>query len=190
MTVVQGVEGVKELLLRAFLAAKKLDIVDHQDIRVAVFLAEFHQCAVLDGIDELVGKLLAGKVNDARGFLVVDDVVADGLQQVRLAQAASAVNEKGIVGLGGRLGDAPWRLRARTGCSIRRRRSRTCSADSSRTMFDSGRAREAAARGGAGLASATAMAETRPRLSAPGAINWIFRGLLSTSEAASWTRRR
>ena len=105
VAVVQGVEGVKKLLLRAFLAPKKLDIVNHQDIRVAILLAEFHQCAVLDGIDELVGKLLAGKVNHARGFLVVDHVVADGLQQVRLAQAASAVNEKGIVDLGGRLGD-------------------------------------------------------------------------------------
>ena len=63
VTVVQGVEGVKELLLGAFLAREKLDIVDHQDIRVAVFLAELDQRSVLNRIDELVGELLAGKVN-------------------------------------------------------------------------------------------------------------------------------
>ena len=104
VAVVQGVEGMEKLLLRAFLAREKLDVVDHQDVRVAILLAELHQRAVLDGIDELVGKLLAGKINDAGGLLIVDYEVADRLQQVRLAQSASSVHEKGIVGLGGRLG--------------------------------------------------------------------------------------
>jgi hypothetical protein len=57
-----------------------------------------------DGIDELIGKLLTGKVNDAGGFLIVDYEVADCLEQVCLAQSASSVHEKGIVGLRGRLG--------------------------------------------------------------------------------------
>src|SRR4029077_17724666 len=104
VTVMQGVEGMEEFLLRAFLACQKLDVVDHQDIRIAIFLAELHQCAVLDGIDELIGKLLTGKVNDAGGFWIVDYEVADCLEQVCLAQSASSVHEKGIEGLRGRLG--------------------------------------------------------------------------------------
>ena len=66
MAVVQGVESVKTPPV-SVLAGKKLDVVNHQDVRVAI-LAELHQGAVLNGIDELIGKLLAGKVDDARRF--------------------------------------------------------------------------------------------------------------------------
>ena len=142
VTVVQGVEGVEELLLRTLLAREKLDVVDHQDIRVAVFLAELDQRAVLNGIDELVGELLAGKIDDARGLLVVDDEVADGLQEVRFSQSAPSVHEKGVVGLGGRLGH-------RNGGSVRElvvrpdhERFETCCGDSFRRWSDSGRARK------------------------------------------------
>jgi hypothetical protein len=48
---------------------------------------------VLDGIDELVCKLLAGEVDDFGVLLVLKDVVADGLEEVGLAEAAAAEDE-------------------------------------------------------------------------------------------------
>ena len=103
VAVVQRVEGVEKLLLGAFLAREKLDIIDHQDVRVAVFLAELDQRSVLNGIDELVGELLAGKINHPRGLVAADHVVADCLQQVCLAQSAPSIHKERVVGLGGRL---------------------------------------------------------------------------------------
>ena len=45
---VQGVEGVEEFLLNAFLAGEELDVVDQQHIGLAVFFAELDQLVVLD----------------------------------------------------------------------------------------------------------------------------------------------
>ena len=45
-------------------------------------------------------------------------------------------------------------------------------------------------RGSGGSAWVNAGRNASPSSPAPGAMNWIFRGLLSTSEAASWTSRR
>ena len=62
---VQGVEGVEELLLNAFLAGQKLHVVDQQHIRLPVFAAEADQLVVLDGVNVFVGELLGGKIGDA-----------------------------------------------------------------------------------------------------------------------------
>ena len=52
--VVQRVEGVEKLLLRALLAGQELDVVDQKHVRLAVALAELlHRCR-LDGGDRLV----------------------------------------------------------------------------------------------------------------------------------------
>ena len=59
---VQRVEGVEEFFLRALLAGKELDIVDHQDVDRPVFLAEELGLALLDGADDLVGELLTRDV--------------------------------------------------------------------------------------------------------------------------------
>ena len=105
VAVVERVEGVEEFLLGAFLAGEELDVVDEQDIGLAVFFAEFHQRAVLDGIDELVRELLAGEVNDLCGGVVGLHMMADRLEEVGFSNAADAVDKEGIVGDGGRIAD-------------------------------------------------------------------------------------
>jgi len=109
VTVVQGIEGMEEFLLRALLAGEELDVVDHQHVRLPVFLPEFDESAVLNGVDELVGELLAGDVENLRTLAGGEHVVADGLQQVRFAESAAAVDEKRVVGLGWRLRDGEGR---------------------------------------------------------------------------------
>jgi hypothetical protein len=55
----QGVKSVEKLLLRTLFASKKMDIVDQQNVRLAVSLAEFNQCIVLDCVNELVREFFA-----------------------------------------------------------------------------------------------------------------------------------
>ena len=102
---VQRVEGVEELLLGLLVGGEELDVVDHQDVRVAVAVAELVQLAALDGLDEVVDERLAAQ--DAQLGLGVagGDLAAGGLEQVGLAQPDAAVDEQRVVSLAGRLAD-------------------------------------------------------------------------------------
>ena len=61
--------------------------------------------AAADGLDELRRELLDGRVADAQAVAVALDVVADRVQQVRLAEPGRAVDEERVLGLGGQLRD-------------------------------------------------------------------------------------
>jgi hypothetical protein len=61
---VQRVEGVEELLLRLLFVLEKLDVVDQEHVDIAVAALKPDAPTVLDGIDELVGELLARGVVD------------------------------------------------------------------------------------------------------------------------------
>src|SRR5690606_13866937 len=103
--VVQRVEGVEELLLRRLLVRQELDVVDQEDVHLAVALAEAVALAVADGVDELVGELLRADVPHARARVEAARVVPDRVQQVRLAEARLPIDEEGVVRLGRRLRD-------------------------------------------------------------------------------------
>ena len=98
--VVQRIECMEKFLLAPFLAGEKLDVIDEKHIGLTVFLAELHQCPVLNRVDELVCELLARQVNDLRSFPLGQNMVADGVQKVRFSKSAHAVNEEWIVGDG------------------------------------------------------------------------------------------
>ena len=68
-------------------------------------------------VDELVEERLARHVAHPVVGVVLPDVVADGLQEVGLAQAGVAVDEQGVVGPPGRLGH---RQRGGVGEPVRR----------------------------------------------------------------------
>ena len=102
---VDGVEGVEELLLRPLLVGDELDVVDEQQVDAPVAGAEVVDAPLLDAGDELVGELLAGGVDDALAREAGQDLVADGVHQVRLAEADAAVQEERVVGVAGALGD-------------------------------------------------------------------------------------
>ena len=104
---VQGVERVEELHLRLLLLGQELDVVDEQHVVLAVGLLEALDAALVgDGVDEVVGEALDGDVLDLQVGVVVQHGVGDGLDEVRLAEAGVGVDEHGVVGVGGRLGDA------------------------------------------------------------------------------------
>ena len=103
--VVEGVEGVEELLLRLDLALEELDVVDEQHVDVAVAALEAVLPVVADRVDELVGELLAGHVAHLGAGVEAADVVSDGVQQVGLAESGVAVDQQRVVGLARGLGD-------------------------------------------------------------------------------------
>ncbi len=55
--VMQRIEGVKKFLFSRFLARDKLDIIDEQDIDLAIFGAKRFGLLETNGIDDFVSKL-------------------------------------------------------------------------------------------------------------------------------------
>ena len=98
--VVERVEGVKELVLRAVLVRQELDVVDEQDVRRGpVARAEvLHRGArrPADRTDEVGHELLAGDEADRPLGVLAMNLVTDGLQEVGLAQADAAVDEQRV----------------------------------------------------------------------------------------------
>src|SRR5690348_8383971 len=104
MSIEERIERMKEFFLRTLFTSKKLNIIDQEKIDLPIAFSEFNEITVLDGVNELVDKQLAGNVDDFYVFLLRPDVLADGLHQMCFAKADTSVNEKRIVRTGGRLG--------------------------------------------------------------------------------------
>ena len=64
LRVVERVERVEELGLRAFLAGEELDVVDEQHVDAAVALAEVEDAVVADRVDHLVHEPLGRDVGE------------------------------------------------------------------------------------------------------------------------------
>ena len=107
LRVVERVEGVEELRLRAFLAGQELDVVDEQDVDAAIALAEVEDPIVADGIDHLVHEPLGRDVGELQRLEVIEHVMPDRVHQVRLPESHAAVDEQRVVGARRRLGDCP-----------------------------------------------------------------------------------
>ena len=108
---------VEELLLESLFALHELDVVDEQDVAVAIAPLEGQGRRGPQGVDEVVHERLGGDVEDLAPGVVLGDVVPDGVEQVGLAEAGVAVDEQGVVGAPGCLGDG---LGGRVGQAVRR----------------------------------------------------------------------
>ena len=101
---VERVEGVEELLLQAFLAFHELDVVDQEHVDVAKASLEVGDRVGSNAVDVLVQERLGAHIANDVVLVVVVHVVADGVQQVRLAQAGRPVDEERVVAPTGGLG--------------------------------------------------------------------------------------
>ena len=99
------VEGVKELLLGPLALGNELDVVDEQHVDAPISVPKVLHLLLADGVDEVVGELLAGRIQDPLAGELGCDRVADGVHQVGLAQADAAVQEERVVGMAGAFGD-------------------------------------------------------------------------------------
>ena len=95
----QGIEGMEEFFLRRFLAGDELDVVDQQHIDAAVAVAKSLGGMRADGIDQVIGEFFRRDVQHLLPLCL--RVVADGVQQVSLAQSHPAVQKERIVACAG-----------------------------------------------------------------------------------------
>ncbi len=95
----------KKRLLRLGSPLQELDVVDEEDVDIAIPRLERRTTVVRDGVVEVVRELFARDVPDADAGVHARGVVTDGVQKVRLAQTRVAVDEQRVVGLRGCLGD-------------------------------------------------------------------------------------
>jgi len=91
--IVQLVEGVKELFLRALLVAQKLDVVNQQHVRLAVALLKLLHTFGADAGDHLVHETFARSVDNPHGAKFIDQLTADGVHQMCFTHAHAAVKK-------------------------------------------------------------------------------------------------
>ena len=82
-------------------AADELDIVDEENVRHAVFFLEGGGGAVAERADKLAREFLALRIDDDAVRLIVQNLRVDGFEQMGFSEPGVAVNEEGIVGVGG-----------------------------------------------------------------------------------------
>ena len=81
---VQGVKGVKEFVLGPFAVEQKLDVVDQEDIHVAVeTLKLIRLIAISERLDEIAHKFFRGDVNDLLSEVEAMSVMPNRLEQMR-----------------------------------------------------------------------------------------------------------
>lgn len=100
---------MEELGLRALHAGQELDVVHEQHVHGPVALAEFVHAVVLHRVHHLVLEPLGRDVGQVHLRVMRQDVMPDGVHQVRLPQPDAAVDEQGVVRAGRHLGHRPAR---------------------------------------------------------------------------------
>ncbi len=78
--VIEGIEGVKELLLTVLAFLEELDIVNDQQIHGAKLALKIGQAPRLDGMDEAVDKILTTEQFDANGGMLGLGIMTNRMQ--------------------------------------------------------------------------------------------------------------
>ena len=104
-TVVEGVEGVEELLLGPGLVLEELNVVEQEHVDVAKVRLEGLGLSARERSEKLVGERLSGRAPHREAGTMGQDEVRDRAEQMRLAHARRAIDEERVVGVPGHLGD-------------------------------------------------------------------------------------
>ena len=105
VVLVKFVEGVEELLLETVLALHELDVVDQENIDVAVAALELREGVRTDRLNELVQEGLGRDVSDAVRRIMACHIVGDTAEKVGFPEAGVTVDEQGVVARRRRFGD-------------------------------------------------------------------------------------
>ena len=104
----EGVEQVEELLLRARLVAEELDVVDEQEVERPVVALELVERLVLVGPHDVGHVGLGMDIADPGVGVGAQNVIADCLDEMCLAEPHAAIHEQRVV-RGGMLRDLETR---------------------------------------------------------------------------------
>ena len=105
----QRFEGVEKLLLRALLAGEELHIVNQQQVERMVFGLQLIKGLALVVLHHIGDELLGMQIEHAGVWLVLQQGIADRMDQMRLAQTHAAIDEQRVVHLPWRAGDMQGR---------------------------------------------------------------------------------
>lgn len=84
---------MEEFLLRSLFAGNELDIVHQEDVHGAVSIFKIIYTTSAYGLDEFVRKTFAGDVSNNSFLVRLEDVVADGLQEMGFSKSGAPVDE-------------------------------------------------------------------------------------------------
>ena len=83
----QRIKDQEKFVLRFVLARPVLDVIDEENVHfVAVEVGHFGDALFLQALHVLLREVFGREVNDALGRIFFENVVTDGLEQVRLAK--------------------------------------------------------------------------------------------------------
>ncbi len=103
--VIEGIEGMEEFLLALLALTEELDVVDDEHIDGAELALKAGEVALLDCADEAVDEIFAAQKLNYHFAVPAFAFFADGVQEVRFAEAGIAVKKERIVGIAWRLAD-------------------------------------------------------------------------------------
>ena len=91
---------MEELLLRTLFTDNELNIVDQENVDVAIFLAELGHChvvAVTNGVDQFICKVFAGNVENFGFRIVLQYKMSNRMHQMRLSKSDSCIQVQRVV---------------------------------------------------------------------------------------------
>ena len=92
----KGVEGVKELFLRAVLTCDELHVVDHQDINRTEYFLEIHHLAIAQRLHKAIHELFCRQIEDVEVRSSQTQFVSDGMHQVRFTQTHATIQKQRV----------------------------------------------------------------------------------------------
>jgi len=107
MGVVEGVEGMKELFLRRFLASDEVDIIDKEEIEGAETGTENRSGTLLNCRYELIGEFFTRDIKDFFLGGAAFYFEGDRLHQMCFPKPDTAIDKERIVMFSGLLRDRP-----------------------------------------------------------------------------------
>ena len=97
-TLIEPLECVEELFLCSLLPTQELDVIDQQHRGLlAVAISELRHPSIAKSMNQFVGELLGGHVENLGLGVTLSNSISDGVDQVSLAQARVSVNEERVV---------------------------------------------------------------------------------------------
>jgi hypothetical protein len=108
-SLIHGVERVKELFLRGLFSSEEVNVIDKQQVGFTISAPKVVHGALRDGGDDVVRELFCAYVHHAAVWGPDEDLMRNGLHEVRFSEPRGTVNEQGVVGFA-------WRLRDSGGC--------------------------------------------------------------------------
>lgn len=94
----KSVKGVEEFFLSVFFAGNKLNVINQNTVKRAIFVLKLIDVFSAEGGNELVAKGFGGKILDFKRGVVLEKLPADSLHQMGFANTDSAPDKERIVG--------------------------------------------------------------------------------------------